>query len=387
MRMMIVRRWAAGTALLALAAVAACGDGGGGGDGGTGPQTGTVSGQVSVGGAGMAGVTVSLSGAGTQQTNASGGYSFANVATGAREVTITLPAGHITASAADATTRPVSVAAGGTATASFALKKGVIVTASGTTFSPSAVQIDPGSTVRWVNTGGVHTVTPTTAGQPGGFASANLGAGATFEHTFAQAGTYAYICLPHEAMGMTGVVTVGNGGAPATGTVSGQVSAAAGAGMAGVTLSLAGSGTTTTDAQGNYSFASVPAGDRALTITLPNGHITASAADGPIRTVAVAGGATATANFALKRGVEVIASGVSFDPPGVTVASGGTVRWRNGGGSHTVTPSTAGQAGAWSAAGLPTGEVFEHTFTAAGVYDYHCSPHRSAGMTGSVTVQ
>ncbi|HZG41803.1 MAG TPA: hypothetical protein VEY93_02495, partial [Longimicrobium sp.] len=178
--------------VLALGAAAACGGGDGGGGGGppTGTQTGTVSGRVSHGAAGVAGVTLSVAGGGSATTDAAGNFSIANVTTGARTVAIAMPTGFITANAADGTSREVAVSAGQTATANFDLKRGVVVTASGTSFSPQTVTVPSGGTVRWVNGGGgAHTVTPN-AGQAGAWASANLPTGASFEHTFGTTGTF-----------------------------------------------------------------------------------------------------------------------------------------------------------------------------------------------------
>lgn len=195
--------------VLALSALSACsgGGGGGGGGGGTNTQFGTVSGTVTVGGAGLAGATVSVSGGGSATTNAAGQYSIANVATGARSLSVSPPDGYIAANhGGDAAS--VSVAASQTASANFLLVRGVVVTAAGTSFSPAAVTVPVGAVVRWVNGGGTHTVTPGNAGQAGAWTSAALGSGTTFQHVFGTAGTFNYHCQPHQAAGMTGVVTV-----------------------------------------------------------------------------------------------------------------------------------------------------------------------------------
>ncbi|HEX5724628.1 MAG TPA: plastocyanin/azurin family copper-binding protein [Longimicrobiaceae bacterium] len=194
-------------AALALAAHA-CSGGGGGGGGPTPPQFGTVSGQVTAAGAGVPGVTVGVQGGASTTTDAAGVYTIANVATGARTVAITLPNGFITATLGEQTTQNVNVSANQTATASWTLKRGVIVTAAGTSFTPADVTISVGQTVRWVNEGGVHTVTPSNPGQAGVWADAPLGANSAFEHTFAVASVYPYVCQPHQAAGMTGSVTV-----------------------------------------------------------------------------------------------------------------------------------------------------------------------------------
>ncbi|MFC4358719.1 halocyanin domain-containing protein [Halobium salinum] len=88
-------------------------------------------------------------------------------------------------------------------------------------FDPPAVQVDPGTTVRWEWTGdgGSHNV----VAEDGSFESDLLGdAGTTFERTFDAAGVTKYACAPHVSLGMKGVVVVGDavgaGGSGALGT-------------------------------------------------------------------------------------------------------------------------------------------------------------------------
>ncbi|HEX8318350.1 plastocyanin/azurin family copper-binding protein [Longimicrobium sp.] len=191
--------------VLAFGAAAACG-----GDGPpTQPQTGTVAGKVSNGAAGLAGVSVSIAGGGSATTDAGGNFSISGVATGAHSVAIVMPAGFITTNAGEGASKGVTVSGGQTATVNFALTRGVLVSATSNVFTPQVVTVPPGATVRWVGVTGTHTVTPTNPGQPGAWASANLPAGAVFEHTFGTTGTFDYLCIPHQAMGMTGTVTVG----------------------------------------------------------------------------------------------------------------------------------------------------------------------------------
>jgi len=87
-------------------------------------------------------------------------------------------------------------------------------------FEPDHITIHSGDTVEWKNTSVlVHTVTdqPERAGNPkdavlpkgaSGFDSGNLAPGATYRHSFSAPGRYQYFCKPHEAAGMTGVITV-----------------------------------------------------------------------------------------------------------------------------------------------------------------------------------
>jgi hypothetical protein len=84
------------------------------------PQTGTVTGQVTVNGSGVSGVSVTLrmgtTTIATTTTDGSGNFQFMNVATGTKTVEITPPSG----ATCPTTTRDVTIAAGATATADFA---------------------------------------------------------------------------------------------------------------------------------------------------------------------------------------------------------------------------------------------------------------------------
>ena len=73
-----------------------------------------------------------------------------------------------------------------------------------TPFSPKTLTVRAGTTVTWFNGDTViHTITSDT----GLFDSGNRAPGAFYNHTFAQAGTYAYHCTPHPSMTGTIVVT------------------------------------------------------------------------------------------------------------------------------------------------------------------------------------
>lgn len=205
----------AATCLAALALVA-CGGSGGGGT--TEPATtGSVRVTVNADGSARAGVSVGLFASGgatataTQVTGADGRTTFSNVPTGTHAVEVELPNG-LELQTGEDDRKNVSVTAGGTANATFALvtpdpDDALEITLSGTSFSNADVTIAPGTKVRWINQDGMlHTVTPDghTA-----WTSASLGSqGATFEHTFTTPGTYAYYCQPHQSAGMTGVIRV-----------------------------------------------------------------------------------------------------------------------------------------------------------------------------------
>ena len=91
-------------------------------------------------------------------------------------------------------------------------------------------------------------------------------------------------------------------------------------------------------------------------------------------------------------------SDVWFDPIGVLIRPGQSVRWVNAdpGNSHTSTayhPSNEGHplripegAASWNSDYLLPQETFELRFTVEGVYDYFCIPHEHAGMVGRIVV-
>jgi plastocyanin len=90
-----------------------------------------------------------------------------------------------------------------------------------------------------------------------------------------------------------------------------------------------------------------------------------------------------------------------FDPAGVHIAPGDTVRWVQVSGFHSITayhPKNDNHelripqaAQPWDSdillAQAPRPDAtFEHTFTVPGVYDYFCKPHELAGMVGRIVV-
>ena len=87
-------------------------------------------------------------------------------------------------------------------------------------FEPSEITVSVGDRVEWRNVGNIaHTVTtdpskvadPDGVGVPSGvepWDSGLLGADATFSRRFRKAGTYRYVCIPHEGARMVGTVVV-----------------------------------------------------------------------------------------------------------------------------------------------------------------------------------
>lgn len=82
-----------------------------------------------------------------------------------------------------------------------------------------------------------------------------------------------------------------------------------------------------------------------------------------------------------------------FDPSSLTVPVGTTVEFRWDSGGHNVVVTDQPANGSWSGTSggvgttYDTGHTHAHTFDVAGRYEYHCAPHRSLGMTGTVVVE
>jgi plastocyanin len=92
-----------------------------------------------------------------------------------------------------------------------------------------------------------------------------------------------------------------------------------------------------------------------------------------------------------------IGARVWFDPIGLFVEPGDTVRWIIAANVHTTTayhPANANHslripetAQPWDSGVLTTpGQIFEVQLTVEGVYDYFCTPHEAAGMVGRIIV-
>jgi plastocyanin len=87
---------------------------------------------------------------------------------------------------------------------------------------------------------------------------------------------------------------------------------------------------------------------------------------------------------------------VGFDPVGMLLQPGQTVRWICDANVHTATaynPKNANHslripkdAKSWDSDFLLPGQSFEVTLTEEGVYDYYCMPHEQAGMVGRLIV-
>lgn len=94
---------------------------------------------------------------------------------------------------------------------------------------------------------------------------------------------------------------------------------------------------------------------------------------------------------------DTLGTKVWFDPIGLHVKPGTTVRWIVRQNVHTTTaysPRNAHHplripdgAAAWDSGFLVNpGDHFDVTLTVPGVYDYYCMPHELAGMVGRIVV-
>ncbi|MEE6209274.1 plastocyanin/azurin family copper-binding protein [Salarchaeum sp. III] len=77
-----------------------------------------------------------------------------------------------------------------------------------------------------------------------------------------------------------------------------------------------------------------------------------------------------------------------FDPIGLHVEPGTTVRFEIAAGAHSATayPDRVPADGTAFDSGTISQGSFEHTFEAPGTYDYYCIPHKTVGMVGRIVV-
>jgi plastocyanin len=200
------------TAITLITLLAACSGGGTGSNPPVSGESGSVTGTVTASGSGVAGATIALPGSTAQTTDAAGKFTFENVKTGSYNLSVTLPAGYALGSG-EAASKPVTVAAGQSATVNWALSRTapietLRVDLQATSFSPKDVTVSKGSTIHWVNaTASTHTITADNSGQAGAWPSQTVsGSGTVFDHTFDATGTYTYHCTIHA--GMTGTIKV-----------------------------------------------------------------------------------------------------------------------------------------------------------------------------------
>jgi len=89
--------------------------------------------------------------------------------------------------------------------------------------------------------------------------------------------------------------------------------------------------------------------------------------------------------------ISVEVSSNQFTPADITINVGDTVEWTNVQGFHNVDGRTStypnNPESFFSGSPAGPGWTYEHVFSAAGTYDYDCTPHAGLGMVGTVTVE
>jgi plastocyanin len=119
---------------------------------------------------------------------------------------------------------------------------------------------------------------------------------------------------------------------------------------------------------------------------------------GGLVAAALSAGRAAAENFEIAMRGNSDGSKVWFDPAGLLVPPGSSIRWvnRDPGNAHTSTafhPANDGHelrippaATPWNSDYLLPDQAFTLTLAAPGIYDYFCIPHEMAGMVGRIVV-
>jgi len=290
----------------------------------TASAVGTVTGTVTnTAGAPISGASVSSEGNGAI-TGADGGY------------TLQLPGGTATLTAALAgyqnASESVTVTAGqSTQAATLQIQPENPGNVTGSVVDSNGAALSGAS----VSAGGLST----TSAADGSYALNNLPAGQTTIHaslTGFQSGSTTVTVVAATTTAAPAITLVSG-----SGSITGSVKTTAGAAIAGASVGYGG-GTTTTDGNGNYTLTGVPVGTVQLVAS-------ASGFQSATQNVAVNGGATSTANFALAAGAAggTVTGKITSASSGAIVA-GATVSWSGGSttsdtsGIYTLTNVTAG---------------------------------------------
>jgi amicyanin len=96
--------------------------------------------------------------------------------------------------------------------------------------------------------------------------------------------------------------------------------------------------------------------------------------------VLLAGSTASPARAGAGHAIEIV--DFAFSSPSLTISVGDTVTWTN---ADPVVHTATSTSGAFDSGDLAQGGSYSLTFTAAGTYDYLCTPHPS--MTGTIVVE
>jgi halocyanin-like protein len=207
-------------------------------------------------------------------------------------------------------------------------------------YSPPAVRVDPGTEVvwEWTGDGGVHNVLAEGADWGSELVDE---AGHTYTRTFEEAQVVKYYCEPHEALGMKGVVVVGDAGPSGGGGDGGGQESFEEPDYGGWF-----------DDVSNYESTTNETGSDSITVQV---------------------------------GSQANGGGFGYSPPAVRVDPGTEVvwEWTGDGGVHNVLAEGAD----WGSELVDeAGYTYSRTFEEAGVHKYYCEPHVGLGMKGAVVV-
>ena len=389
----LVRGVYRGLVMAAFLAVAACGGGSSNssstGSGG-GSTTYTISGTIT----GASTVSVALSGASTATTttDASGNYQFTGLANGAYTITPTLSGDSFS---------PTSLAV----TVSGANLTGENFAATSATYTLSGVvQTSNGGALAGVSLQLSGTASATQSSNSSGqYAFANLAAG-TYTVTPTLAG---YTFSPANAQvtvtnsNISATTFVGTAAPPPTYTISGVVSGAVTGGVK-ITLSGAGSATTTTAANGAYTLTGLAPGNYTVAPSLSGYTFSPASTSVTINSADVTGtnftsSAVVTATYSISGTVSgAVAGGVTVTLSGA--GSGTTTTAANGSysfsglaaGNYVVTPSLSGYtfSPTSQAVAITTANVTGTNFTSSAVVapTYAISGTVSGAIASGVTI-
>lgn len=81
----------------------------------------------------------------------------------------------------------------------------------------------------------------------------------------------------------------------------------------------------------------------------------------------------------------IMVSNFVFTPQDINITVGDTVEWQWLEGSHTTTSDSTTGTNSWDNPINSSSPVFSVVITSSGVHNYHCTPHQSLGMIGSIT--
>jgi len=346
----------------------------------------SLSGKVTLNGAGLAGVTMTLSGAtsATTSSDADGNYTFSGLANGSYTVTPARTGHTFTPPATKTKIRGVNLGGvnflasaasifsiSGNVTANGAGLAGVTMTLSGA--STATTTTDSGGNYTFSSlANGSYTVTPSRTG----FAFTPATSPQTVNNADITGVAFSATAVP--TFSISGSVTLNS--AP----------------LAGVTMTLSGAGvaTTTTDVNGNFTFSGLANGSYTVTPGRTGFVFTPSASPQTVNNADISGVAFSATEAPIAAIVTCPAAGTtnvsirnfSFLPGSVSIAADTIVRWTNNdSSSHTVTSGTSPTAnGTFDSGILPPGGTVCIKFSAPGTYAYFCALHTF--MTATLTV-